>query len=186
MKGLSLEEKARILGLAGNPKNGSIEELLSIPNGYRIVTRIYTYNPVKKRSKNTKRSLGVVIGDKFYTSEEYRKMFTKRGLHRTHIPDTAAPEIPNAGKNAETAIGRVPGENAANPAEFSDDLTGFGAFYQRMIGAVPILYGTAVNCGIVDDLNAAYGDPVFTKEILSIAIHWIMDRDNVAKRFPRF
>lgn len=186
MKGLSLEEKARILGLAGNPKNGSIEELVSIPNGYRIVTRIYSYNPVKKRSKNTKRSLGVVIGDKFYTSEEYRKMFTKRGLRRTHIPDTAAPEALNAGKNAETAAGSVPGENAANSAGSSDDPTGFGAFYQRMIGAVPILYGTAVNCGIADDLNAAYGDPVFTKEILSIAIHWIMDRDNVAKRFPRF
>lgn len=47
MKGLSPEENARILGLAGNPKNGSIEDLRSIPNGYRIVTRIYSYDKSK-------------------------------------------------------------------------------------------------------------------------------------------
>lgn len=188
MKGLSPEENARILGLAGNPKNGLIEDLRSVPNGYRIVTRIYSYDKSKKRSRNTKRSLGVVIGGKFYTSDEYRKMYTKRGLRRTHIPDTdATTEVTSINKNAEDSASSVldDGKNT-HPAVSSTDPTGFGVIYQRMIGAVPILYGTAVNCGIVDDLNEAYGDPVLTKEILSIAIHWIVDRDNVAKRFPRF
>lgn len=119
MKVLSSEEKARILGLAGNSGNGSIEDLVSIPNGYRIVTRIYSYNPAKKRSKNTKRSLGVVIGDKFYTSEEYRRIFTKRGLRRTLIPDTAAAsEVSNGGNDTETATGSVLKED-------SNSLSGF-------------------------------------------------------------
>ena len=166
MKGQSPEEKARILAIAGNPKNGLVEPLLSIPNGYRILTRVYTYDPKKKRSANQKMSLGVVIDDKFMTSQEYRSKYTKRGFVRVKYPET---------KN-ETP------KDDSNPATQEQEL---GAIYQRMLGAIPILYGSAVNCGIVEDLNKVY-DGTVVQEILSLAIHWIQDRDNVARRFPRF
>lgn len=99
----------------------------------------------------------------------------------------ATTEVTGINNNAEDSASSVSNDGKnTHPAVSSTDSTGFGVIYQRMIDAVPILYGTAVNCGIVDDLNEAYDVPVLTKEILGIAIHWIVDRDNVAKRFPRF
>lgn len=178
MKGQTPEEKARLLALAGNPKNGLVEKLKSIPNGYRILTRAYAYDPVKKRSRNTKRCIGVVIDDKFCTSEEYHRMYTKRGLSRAAIPDVtaAAPADNKTEKNSPAK----PSENRAadSPADF--------VIYQRLMEAVPILHGAAVNSGILEDLTAAYGDPVIANKILSIAMHWIMGRDTAANRFPLF
>ena len=167
MKGQSSEEKARILAIAGNPRNGLVEPLLSIPNGYRILTRIYTYDPEKKRSANQKISLGVVIDDKFMTSQEYRSKYTKRGFVRVKQPEASSEEAP---------------ETDVSPAAQEQ---GSGAIYQRMLGAVPILYGSAVNCGMVEDLKKVY-DGTVAQEILSLAIHWIQDRDNGARRFFRF
>ncbi len=178
MKGQPPEEKARLLALAGNPKNGLVEKLKSIPNGYRILTRSYAYDPVKKRSRNSKHSIGVVIDDKFCTSEEYRRMYTKRGLSRAVIPDVTADA--HADDNTETDSPAKPSENRAadSPADF--------VIYQRLLEAIPILHGAAVNSGILEDLKAAYGDTVIANKILSIAMHWIMARDSSANRFPIF
>ena len=166
MKGQTQQEKARILAIAGNPKNGLVEPLLSIPNSFRILSRVYTYDPKQKRSVNKKVSLGVVIDDVFMNSQEYRAKYTKRGFLRVRYPTASE----------EPSLGSTPSEGE-QPTQ--------GVVYQRHLGALPILYGTAVNCGIVEDLNKVY-DGTVAQEILSLALHWVQDRDNVARRFPRF
>ena len=86
MKGQSEEEKQRILSLAGNPKNGLVERLNSIPNGYRILQRTYHYDPAQKRTRGNKRAIGAVIDDKYLTIEEYHARYTRLGKSRVIIP----------------------------------------------------------------------------------------------------
>lgn len=58
-------------------------------------------------------------------------------------------------------------------------------FQQKLLGPIPILYQTAKNCNIINDLYEVYGKE-FGDEILSISFHWIVDRDNAARRYKRF
>jgi hypothetical protein len=164
MKGQSEEEKRRVLSIAGNPKNGLVERLNSIPNGYRILQRTYHYDPSQKRTYGNKRAIGVVIDDKYLTIEEYHARYTRHGKSRVVIP-------------------AIPEETAPEPEP--NDSYDFGSIETRLVGAIPLLYQMALNCHIAEDLSRAYGEE-FSLEILSLALHWIQDRDNVARRFYRF
>ena len=166
MKGQSEEEKRRILSIAGNPKNGLVERLNSIPNGYRILQRTYRYDPSQKRTGGNKKAIGVVIDDKYLTIDEYHARYTRHGKSRVVIPI-------------------LPEETAVPESDSNDIGYDFGSIETRLVGAVPLLYQMAVNCHIAEDLSRSYGEAV-SLEILSLAIHWIQDRDNVARRFYRF
>ena len=76
------EVKKRVLELAGNPHNGTVDWLYSQPDSYRVLVRVYKYNPVTKRGDDNKLALGVVIDGKYYTTEEYQRKFTRRGNPR--------------------------------------------------------------------------------------------------------
>ena len=166
MKGQSEEEKRRILSIAGNPKNGLVERLNSIPNGYRILQRTYRYDPSQKRTGGNKKAIGVVIDDNYLTIDEYHARYTRHGKSRVVIPI-------------------LPEETAVPESDSNDIGYDFGSIETRLVGAVPLLYQMAVNCHIAEDLSRSYGEAV-SLEILSLAIHWIQDRDNVARRFYRF
>ena len=166
MKGQSEEEKRRILSIAGNPKNGLVERLNSIPNGYRILQRTYRYDPSQKRTGGNKKAIGVVIDDKYLTIDEYHARYTRHGKSRVVIPT-------------------LPEETTVPESDSNDIGYDFGSIETRLVGAVPLLYQMAVNCHIAEDLSRSYGEAV-SLEILSLAIHWIQDRDNVARRFYRF
>ena len=122
MTKISKEEKDRILAIAGNPHNGAVFPLLSIPNGYRIISRVYSYDPKKKRSANQKLTLGVVIDGKYMTKEEYHSKFTKRGFARVQFPKTE--DMPEA----DASNGDAPSESQECAQ---------GAVLQSMLGAVP-------------------------------------------------
>ena len=94
MKGQSEEEKRRVLSIAGNPKNGLVERLNSIPNGYRILQRTYHYDPSQKRTYGNKRAIGAVIDDKYLTIEEYHARYTRLGKSRVIIPSLPEETIP--------------------------------------------------------------------------------------------
>lgn len=170
MKGQSPEEKARILALAGNPKNGQVQKLRSIPNAYRISTRKYFYRPDLKRGRDSLKVFGVVINGRFYTPEEYHRKYTVRGRLRPVLPKKGIQRPATAPSESAKAF-----ETEANN----------GTLVQRMLGAVPVLYQTAVNIGLVEDLETAYGQEV-TSEIMSLACHRILDRDSAACRFTQF
>ena len=265
MKGQSEEEKSRILAIAGNPHNGRVEQLYSIPGAYRILVRTYPYNKAKKRGGEVKKAIGVVINDQFLTNEEYHLKYTRHGRLRPLLPaepnrrrgrpgklDTSGaatqskaggsvaavlPEPPlssgnNSGNNEAPAESQATSTTAAEgttaapaapqttqpadgpaPAAPRNDpapeLSGTSStssnavrptepvrlarpdpcVYQRLVGPVPILYQTAVNCGIEEDLQIAFGNQTVVNEILSLAFHWLIDEDdedNVAARYPDF
>ena len=165
MKGQSSEEKARILAIAGNPKNGLVEKLNSVENGFRILQRFYFYDKIKKRSGNIKKAIGVVIDDNYLSLDEYHVKYTHRGNFRV---------IHNSNKyNNDSSI------------ENSRDIIDYKCIYQRIIGAIPILYNTAKNCGIVEDVYTVYGRNLGNK-ILSLAFYLIQEGDNSTNRFSRF
>lgn len=164
MKGQPSEERKRILGIAGNPKNAVVEKLNSVPNGFRILQRTYFYDKAKKRSRNTKKAIGVVIDNQYLTIEQYHSKYTHRGNLRTKT--TIIKNNINMPDKEEASI-----EN--------------GSIQQKLIGAIPILYRTAENCNIIDDLYEVYGKEI-ADEILSISFHWILERDNAARRYKRF
>ena len=159
MKGQTQDERDRILAIAGNPHNALVEPLKSIKNGFRILQRTYFYDKNKKRSANNKKAIAVVIDDKYLSLEEYHNKYTRRGNLRKTI---------NEDKHAN---------KSQNDIE--------SCIYQRMLGCIPILYKTAINCKIVENLHAVYGEIIGNK-ILSLAFHWIQERDNAARRFIRF
>ncbi len=161
MRGLSKSEEKIILALAGNPKNSYIAPLASIPNSYRIMQRSYYYDPARGRGFDNKLAIGVVIDGQYLNIEEYHAKYTRRGKLRATIPTVPHQPMPEVNTNS------------------------LGEISQRLLGAVPILYKAAQNCGLVDHLNEVYGQEV-AKEILSLAMHWIHDKDNSARRFPRF
>ena len=169
MKGMSQAEKKRILAIAGNPKNGLIEPLNSIPNGFRILQRSYYYDPKIKRSVGTRKAVGVVIDGKYLTSEEYRAKYTRQGNLRA-----AKPQSDGDGKKEEALNGKAAGSAAAPKI-----------IYDRLLGAVPLLYEMAVKSGILDDLREVCGKDLASK-IISLAMHWIMDRESSAARYARF
>ena len=164
MKGQSSEERNRILELAGNPKNAVVEKLNSVQNGFRILQRTYCYDKTKKRSRNTKKAIGVVINNQYLTIEEYHSRYTHRGNLRTKT----------------TII-----KNNINMIDKKDVSFENGYIQQKLIGAIPILYKTAENCNIIEDLSDVYGKEI-ADEILSISFHWILERDNAARRYKRF
>ncbi len=168
MKGMSKAEKKRILAIAGNPKNGLIEPLNSIPNGFRILQRSYYYDPKIKRSAGTRKAIGVVIDGKYLTAAEYRAKYTRQGNLR------AAMTQADRGKKEEALNGKAAGSAAAPKI-----------IYDRLLGAVPLLYEMAVKSGILDDLREVCGKELASK-ILSLAMHWIMDRESSAARYARF
>ncbi|MBQ3683293.1 MAG: hypothetical protein II922_09495 [Succinimonas sp.] len=168
MKGMSKAEKKRILAIAGNPKNGLIEPLNSIPNGFRILQRSYHYDPKIKRTAGNKKAIGVVIDDKYLTAAEYRAKYTRQGNLR------AAMTQADRGKKEEALNGKAAGSAAAPKI-----------IYDRLLGAVPLLYEMAVKSGILDDLREVCGKELASK-IISLAMHWIMDRKSSAERYARF
>ena len=129
MKGQSHEEHTRILNIAGNPSNAVVEKLNSVPISFRILQRSYFYDNIKKRSGNSKKALGVVIDDEFMSLEEYHKKYTHRGKLRTNFGNKTCNE--------------------------KTELSGERCVYQKMLGVIPILYETALNCNIVEDLYSA-------------------------------
>ena len=159
MKGQTHDERDRILAIAGNPHNALVEPLKSIKNGFRILQRTYFYDKNKKRSANSKKAIAVVIDNKYLSLDEYHNKYTRRGSLRETIKE-------NKKDN-----------KSQKDVEFS--------VYQRMLGCIPILYKTAINCKIVENLHTVYGEIVGNK-ILSLAFHWIQERDNAARRFIRF
>ena len=59
-------------------------------------------------------------------------------------------------------------------------------FFERLLEAVPLLYQAAQNSGLVDDLNVALGDRTLVNQILSIACHWLISENNIARHYPMF
>ena len=264
MKGQSEEEKRRILAIAGNPHNGQVQPLNSIPDAYRILVRSYYYNKKTKRGDGNKHVIGVVINGEFLSSEQYHQRYTRMGRLRPVLPsapkrrgrpprraaaqaDPIAPtKTPSHGTSrteadqatagtdtvtADAKSDRLTTETTSNssarqprsgepakepqapaanldPTDLQDAAKGASTpapaqsiaphvmptpwtaddpcIYERMLGAVPILYQTAVNCGIVDDLRAAFEHEVIVNEILSLAFHWLIDGNNAAQRYPDF
>ncbi len=169
MKGMSEAEKKRILAIAGNPKNGLIEPLNSIPNAFRILQRSYHYDPKIKRTAGNKKAIGVVIDDKYLTAAEYRAIYTRHGRLREVKPRA------ECGGAKEEALKEKAAGSAAAPK----------IIYDRLLGAVPLLYEMAVKSGILDDLRDVYGNDL-ARKIISLAIHWIQDRESSAERYARF
>ncbi len=169
MKGMSKAEKKRILAIAGNPKNGLIEPLNSIPNGFRILQRSYHYDPKIKRTAGNKKAIGVVIDDKYLTAAEYRAIYTRHGRLRE-----VKPQAECGGAKEEALNGKAAGSAAAPKI-----------IYDRLLGAVPLLYEMAVKSGILDDLREVCGNDL-ARKIISLAIHWIQDRESSAERYARF
>ena len=225
------EVKKRVLELAGNPHNGTVDWLYSQPDSYRVLVRVYKYNPVTKRGDDNKLALGVVIGGKYYTTEEYQAKYTRRGNLRASVaapkkpkaksrPKTNAkgqseaslppsgPMLPpsadtrpksdpgtavttatpkkegtrRAAQPTETVAGKAPDDGASRKTYTQTN----PCLLQRNLGALPILYQTAINCGLLEDLREAYGNITTARQILSIALHWLMDENNVAQRYPDF
>lgn len=162
MKGQTSEERDHILSIAGNPKNAVVEKLNSIENGYRILQRTYFYDKDKKRSRNTKKAIGVVIDNQYLTIDQYHKKYTHRGNIRT-----------------QTARDK----DAILEEKVSDIKYEYPQ--HKLLGPIPILYQTAENCNIINDLHEVYGKE-FGDEILSISFHWIVERDNAARRYKHF
>ncbi|WP_406038460.1 hypothetical protein [Succinimonas sp.] len=169
MKGMSKAEKKRILAIAGNPRNGLIEPLNSIPNGFRILQRSYYYDPRIKRTIGNRKAVGVVIDGKYLTSEEYRAKYTRQGNLRA-----AKPQTDRDGAKEDALNGNAAGSAAAPKIT-----------YDRLLGAAPILYEMAVKSGILDDLKEVCGKDL-ARKIISLAMHWIQDRESSAERYARF
>ena len=189
---ISPEERARLLAVAGNPLHGQVEPLASKPGCFRVCIRI----PRKEtHSKNaTRRLFGVIVGDEFLTAEQYHRKFTRRGNLRVILPE-GQPRRPRGRPRRNTVTVMLPNPaNDASAATTAPKADPESAFYKnadagvltRMLDAVPILYRTAENCGLVSDLCAAYGNDTFAAEILSVAMFWIIDKNNVSQRFPWF
>ena len=87
MKGQTHDERDRILAIAGNPHNALVEPLKSIKNGFRILQRTYFYDKNKKRSANSKKTIAVVIDDKYLSLDEYHNKYTRRGSLRETIKE---------------------------------------------------------------------------------------------------
>lgn len=168
MKGQSEEEKQRLLKIAGQPKNGQILPIKSMPNAYRVLQRTYTYDKTIKRSRNDIKTIGIIVNDEYMSRAQYHQKYTSRGRLR-FVTKTMAQRGSGSSPDAEAIFRAVRS----------------GTVCQRMLGACPVLYRTAVNIGLTDDLTAAYGDTV-AREIMSLAFHRIIDRDNAARRFTRF
>lgn len=216
MKGQPEAEKRRILAIAGNPTNGQVQPLYSIPGSFRILSRSYHYNHVTKRGDGNKKTVGVVIGDQYLPIDEYHKRYTRMGRLRpviaaepvaqdpspaAVIPPVTEPVTPPEDGHDSVAQSSVPtchtpDSTGLSSIESSSELVETLAtipsgseemgYYQRTLGPVPILYQSAVNCGIIEDLLEAYGSRELVNEILSLAFHWLIDADNVARRYPDF
>ncbi|MBQ8708307.1 MAG: hypothetical protein IJ523_09500 [Succinivibrionaceae bacterium] len=177
------EIKQKVLEIAGNPKNARVEILKSVPNGYRVLQRNYRYDPAIKRSAGSKKAIGVVIDGKWLTEEEYSHKYTHRGALRVHKTE-------NSSSNVSSSVGSAFGPNDSEGTASEQDQSSVqerfdGCVHQKLLGAIPIMYQTAVNCGIAEDLTKAYGANAALK-VLSLAMHWLMATDNAASRFSRF
>ena len=158
IKGITMPVPPEIRAV-DRPKNTIVEDRgKDGPKRYAVRERSsIKYVPGKNPQPHNGKVIGHIINGKF-------------------VPLLKSP----ADKNTETDSPAKASKNkaAGSPTDF--------VIYQRLLEAVPILYGAAVNSGILEDLKAAYGDPVITNKILSIAMHWILARDSAANRFPIF
>ncbi len=150
------------------PKNTIVEDRgKDGPKRYAVRERSSVkYIPGKNPQPHNGKVIGHIINGKYVPLIQPGKPDITADAHADSNTKTDSPAKPS-GKGT-----------AGSPDDF--------VIYQRLLGAIPILYGAAVNSGILEDLKAAYGDPVIASKILSIAMHWIMDRDSAAKRFPLF
>ncbi len=156
---------ADILKIAGITNNGQVLPLKKT-GFYRVCKRIYFYDPKRGRTCYKRTLHGYVVGDKFYTPSQFHDLYNNLGnLRNTRHPP----------KN----------DAAATPEEIAKSVAPATGILQRLAGPVPILWATAKRIGLIDFLKRSFGEGL-ALEMLSIAMCWLILRDNTARRYPRF
>ena len=111
----------------------------------RVVERHYFWSKEKGRGLEKREYIGYVIDNRYYSNEQYRQNFNRRGKKKL-LPESVLP--------VNEAIRIAAALDTRQAAEF------------------PIYYAIARDLGLIEDLTTVWGEQA-AKAILSIAFHWL-------------
>jgi len=191
------------LKIAGIEKNGLAIPLKHDPFIWRIYTRDYYRDPDTNKRHGTRQLYCYIVSKKKVSIEEYRRIYTHKGHLRVPgtkvtVPAKLSPEdfrqlqdkSSYESDSPQEDVTQTPSKPLATavettPAGSTEEAALTTGILQKQLGSVPIYYATAEQIGLVDDLTAAYGEED-AKLILSVAMQYLIDRDNVGRRYNWF
>lgn len=133
-----------------------------------VIKRSSRYSPSKGRSEDASRkTVGQVVDNVFYTSTEYKQKFQK-GIKPRRVPVIAPPsEVPPAFK-------------LLSDKQFAQMM--LAECKEVNVGILPILHKTAERMHILQDLQSVFGKPM-SDLAFSIVAYFIETENNVARHF---
>ena len=121
----------------------------------RVVERHYFWSKEKGRGLEKREYIGYVIDNRYYSNEQYRQNFNRRGKKKL-LPESVLP--------------------------VNEAIRIAGALDTRQAAEFPIYYAIARDLGLIEDLTAVWGEQA-AKAILSIALHWLHTSQNCGYLF---
>jgi hypothetical protein len=144
------------------PKDGKIQVVKG--NTY-VILRKYIWDKEKKATTEVRETLGKVVDDVFYTTEEYKRLFKRGGVKRKYPLLEPFNSVKLTASEEELIVDEIiPSIN-------------FG-----FVGAIPILYSIAYKQKLWDDLCEIYNKDI-AKYVLGLATYFICQEKNCARKF---
>lgn len=147
---VTLPEAKNVVGFPKNKK----AVIICARGHIRVIERHYFWDKKKKRGSEKREYLGYIIDNAFYTNEDYRARFNRRGKKRL----VAAKAVPVETRSAWEQIAPLEPKAASE---------------------IPLYNAIAEETGLKEDLTAVWGKDKATAAI-SIASHWLNTGSNAA------
>lgn len=100
--------------IVGLPQNEGKLTLQHVNDHIYVVKRTYTYDKVSKKTKETRKTLGQIVNNTFYTQEDYKKYRKRQKHQRNKIATSAAPSALLPPANSSKAKLRASATNSSS------------------------------------------------------------------------
>ena len=152
----SLPDPQNVADYPDNPK----AVMVSARGVIRVVERLYYWDKEKHRGCEKRNYLGYVVGNQFYSNDDYHRLFKRGGVKRLVEQDD---------------------ESVKSGSLSLDQL---GSLETKLAAEFPVYHAIAQEIGLTEDLAAVWGKDK-ANAALSIAYQWLHTGSNAAYLYSK-